>query len=303
MKILVTGGTGFIGSHLIEKLIEMGHDVSVIVRHSTRPFNFQNNVKTITADLLDKHSLTKAVKDVQPEIVCHLAALTPVRFSFDNPFIYAETNYIGTMNMVFASLQSPVLKKFIFASTAETYKPKNSPLKETDELYGSTPYGISKVAADYFVRVAGDCYGLPYIILRPTNTYGRKTEKGYFIEKIITTMLSSNKLVLDGTPNVVRDWMYIYDHVQGYIRAIESKVINEVFNISTKNGITLGGTVKTIKDVLNWKGEVVWGNNPRPNDPKYIVLDNTKAIKMLKFKPKYNLESGLKETIDYWKSL
>lgn len=105
MKILVTGGTGFIGSHLIEKLIEMGHDVSVIVRHSTRPFNFQNNVKTITADLLDKHSLTKAVTDVQPEIVCHLAAFTPVRFSFDNPFIYAETNYIGTMNMVFCITQ------------------------------------------------------------------------------------------------------------------------------------------------------------------------------------------------------
>lgn len=116
-------------------------------------------------------------------------------------------------------------------------------------------------------------------------------------------MLSSNKLVLDGAPNVVRDWLYVYDHVQGYIRAIGSNVTNEVFNISPKNGVTLEDTVKTIKNILNWKGEVIWGNNPRPTDPKYLVLDNAKAIKMLKFKPKYTLESGLKETIKYWKGL
>ena len=157
MKILITGGTGFIGSNLVKKLAEKGHEVCVVVKHSTRPFSFPKGIEAVTADLLDIQGLKKIVRHVQPEIVCHLAAMTPVRYSFDNPFIYAETNYIGTMNMVSASLDSPVLKKFIHASTAETYKPKNSPLKETDELYGSTPYGVSKVAAENFIRVAGDC--------------------------------------------------------------------------------------------------------------------------------------------------
>ncbi|MFH1978682.1 MAG: GDP-mannose 4,6-dehydratase [Candidatus Aenigmatarchaeota archaeon] len=301
MKVLVTGGNGFVGSHLVQRLAEKGHEVEALVKHSTRASQLPNDIKTHTTELLDIQGLKKMVREFQPEVVCNLAALTPVRFSFDNPFIYAQTNYIGTMNMVFAAMESSILKKFIHASTAETYLPKDIPMKETDELYGSTPYGVSKVAADYFIRVAGDCYGLPYIVLRPTNTYGRKTEKGYFMEKIITTMLTSEKLVLDGTPEVIRDWMFVEDHVQGYLRAIEGKAINEVFNISTGIGMTLGDTVETIRKVIGWDGEVVWGNKPRPNDPKYLVLDNSKAKQMLNFDPEYTLEQGVKRTIEIWK--
>jgi len=301
MKVLITGGTGFIGSHLIQKLHERGHHVNVIVKHSTRPFKLPDGVESITADLLDIQGLKKIVRDYQPEVVCNLAAMTPVRFSFDNPFIYGQTNYIGTMNMIFAAMESPILKKFVHASTAETYKPKDIPIKETDELYGSTPYGVSKVAADYFVRVAGECYGLPYIVLRPSNTYGRKNERGYFIEKVITTMLTSKRLVLDGSPDVIRDWMYVDDHVQGYIRSIESDVKNEVFNVSTGVQSTLGDTVEKIKSVMSWDGEVIWGNKPRPKDPKYLVLDNSKARQLLNFEPKYSLEKGFEETINWWR--
>ncbi len=140
-------------------------------------------------------------------------------------------------------------------------------------------------------------------MLRPSNTYFRKTEKGYFVEKVITTMLLSNELKMNGTPEAVRDWMFLYDHIQGYIKALESDVINEVFNISTGVGTSVGDVVELVKLLLDWKGKVSWGVRPRPNEPKYLVLDNNKAKKMIKFNPQYSLTEGLKIVINYWRDV
>jgi len=299
MKILITGAAGFIGSHLVEQLKE--HEIYAIIKHSVRPPELPDYINPITADLLDIHSLKKAVAMSQPEIVVHLAAMTPVRYSFNNPFIYAQTNYIGTMNMVHVSLESPVLKKFIFASTAETYKPTDRLLKETDELSGSTPYGVSKVAADLYVRMAGKCLNLPFIIMRPSNTYGRKTEKGYLVEKVVTTMLNSDKLVLDGSPSSVRDYMYIDDHVRGYVAAINIPTRNDVFNISTGVFTSVGKLVDIAAQVLDWHGKVFFGGKERQYDPESLVLDNSKAKELLKWSPVVKLEDGIKKVADYWR--
>ena len=299
-KVFLTGGTGFIGSHLAPKLIEKGYNVHLLVRHSPTQAPLPKKAKIHIGDILDIHSLRKIVKEVQPHYVLHLAALTPVRFSIANPFIYAKTIYLGTMNMVDAALESDALKKFVHASSAEVYEPKDGELKETDKLNGITPYGISKVAADLYIRNAYDNYGLPYIVLRPTNTFGRKTEKGYFIEKVITTMMTSNKLLLNGDPSVVRDWLYVEDHVNGYVKAIESKKTNEVYNIGTRTGKTLKETVDTIKVMLDWKGKVEWGRKPR-NEPKTLVLNSLKAYSELGWEPEYTFKQGIEKVIEFWK--
>lgn len=298
MQILLTGADGFVGSHLSRRLVEEGYDVHAIIRHRPVPNKLADGITPYIGDLLDSYSLKKIVTEVQPECIVHLAAMTPVMHSFQNPVIYAETNFIGTINLTLASQESHVLRKFIVASTAEVYKAdKEKLLTEEDELYGSTPYGVSKVAVDYWTRVAGKCYGLPYIVMRPSNTYSRKSEKRYFVEKVIDTMLKSNRLELDGTSDSVRDWLFVDDHVEGYIQAIKSDCINEVFNISTGVGTSTGNVVAKVREMLNWKGEVSWGTHQRPFEPKYLVLDNSKAKKMIGFQPKITLEEGINRII------
>ena len=302
MRVLITGVTGFIGSHLAEKLIERGHKVYAVMRISPTPAkNIPKGVITIRADLLDFHSLTKAIRISQPEYIFHLAAMTAVRYSYANPFIYAEVNYRGTMNLVHASLKCPVLKRFIYASTMEVYKHTDKALTEKSELYGSTPYGVSKVATDYYVQVAGDCYGLPYTILRCCNTYGRKTEKGYLVEKIVTTMLTEDRLELNGRPDLVRSFMYVDDHVRAYLYCMEKEAENQVFNFAPKKAYSIGEIVETCKELLNWKGEIVYGVKPRPSEAMRLYSDASKAKRILGWEAKNNLEEGLRRTIAYWR--
>jgi nucleoside-diphosphate-sugar epimerase len=305
VKIFITGGSGFIGSHLIPKLLEKNYEVYALVRHSPRKAKIEiPSENIIIGDILDIHCLKKVIKEIQPEIVIHLAAITPVRYSFENPYIYAETNYIGTMNMVLASLLSRKLERFIYGSSIEVYGDVSSGvlINEDFPMLAGTPYAVSKVAADLFVQISGKCYNLPYTILRPTNTYGRKTEKGYFIEKVITQMLTKNEVFLDGNPETVRDFMYVEDHVSAYLRAIEYQTeYDRIFNIAPSEPRKLREVVDIIKNLIGWEGEIHWNVNPRPSDPHFLVANNMKARSILGWSPKYSLEEGLKLTIDYWK--
>ncbi len=298
-NILLTAASGFIGSHLIQQLIKE-YNVYAIVRHTAREVELPKEVHIIYGDLQDIHSLNNAVNVAQPEIVIHTAAITPVRKSFDNPFIYEAINYRGTMNLIHAALKSPTLEKFVHASTAETYRSSAQSLREDDTLFGGTPYGISKTAAELYVRMAGECFGLPYIILRPANTYGRKIEKGYMVEKIVTTMLTDDKLHMDGRPHVVRDLLYVDDHVNGYLAALKSTRLNRIYNLSTNVGWRISEVVELAAELLDWHGTVSWGGNVRPYDPPTLVLNNALAQTELDWKVTTPLRKGLSNTINYW---
>lgn len=301
-NVLLTGASGFIGSELAQRLVNEGFKVYALIRHSPRLVTYiPKGVITITGDLLDYYSLRKTVRLSQPEYVFHTAAMTPVRESFDNPFIYEEVNYRGTMNLVHATLECPVLKRFIHASTMEVYREKGTPINEEDPLYGSTPYGVSKLAADYYVRVAGDCYGLPYTILRPCNTYGRKAEKGYLVEKVVTTMLSLDRLELDGPPQTVRSYMHVDDHVNAYLACLQDKAENEIFNFGPEKGNSVEEVVETCRRLLGWKGEVFYGVNPRPNEALRLEIDASKAQRLLGWKAEVSLDEGLRRTVQMWK--
>src|SRR5271157_4299459 len=229
-KILITGVTGFIGSQLAKKLVEASNQVYGITRHcasrSLKPIEeILNEITLLYADIADYFSILQALSSSNPDYIIHLAALSPVRLSFEKPFEYEKCNTLGTMNIVHALLHLPDFekRKLLVASTAEVYgrhDEKEKPLKETSCLNPTSPYAVSKASADMYVRMASDVYGIDGAVLRPVNTYGRKNETNFIIEYAITSMLAGKKVYI-GAPDSVREYIYVDDHVNAYLKALE----------------------------------------------------------------------------------
>jgi len=305
-KILVTGGSGFIGSHLIPKLVEEGYDVYSLARYVTGRYVLGANVKTVFADLRDYHAVQKVVKEVQPEIVVHLAALSPVSYSYDHPQETVEVNFNGTVNLAEACLRHvPHFRQFVFASTSETYGNQEAfPITEHSPQHPNSPYAVSKVACEKYLQYMCDAYDFPVTVMRPFNTYGRKRNKHFVVERAVTQMLENKDRIYLGDPETVRDFLYVEDHVSAYLAVLDNeKVIGEVFNFCTGRGTSIRELTQIIAEKLNWHGVIVWHSVPkRPLDIKCLIGSYEKAEKRLGWKPRWKLEDGLKETITCWKS-
>jgi nucleoside-diphosphate-sugar epimerase len=315
VSVLITGITGFIGSNLAKRLVEDGYDVYGLVRHVSRSdfrsFELvQDRVRFVEGDLTEYHSVRAAVGSVMPETLVHLGALTPVRYSFDDPFPYMKVNTQGTVNLVHAVLESSPNIHLIVASTAEVYgwQPKE-PTVEDVKLTPSSPYGVSKAAADTYVQMATKVYGLKSTLLRCNNTYGRTEEKGFLVEYLVSSMLKNNPVYI-GTPKHVRDYMFVDDHVDAYVRVLKQKPIGEVFNVSPGNPTTNLELAKKIAKITSYKGRIVEGSYPpaypvRPNqwDTEYIVLNSDRLRTRLGWKPTLTLDEGLSNVVDAWRSL
>lgn len=320
--LLITGATGFIGSHLIEALCKKSeYKIVALVPSSDLGMRPLPTGVEIEYGSLDDFNRTKEViKKVEPNIIIHLAALTPVRYSFENSHIYQKINYLATINLVELAVKIKNLEKFIFASTMETYgwQPIRKPFKEDLPLHPDSPYSASKVAAEKYIQMFTITFGFPAIILRACNTFGRKNERGYIVEYIITEMLKGKNPQI-GTPEAVRDLMYIDDHVNAYLKALEfvlpeRKEIKQIsennplaftFNIGNGYEFTIMEIAQKIAKMIGFNGEIKKGfpkDYPwRPSVAPYLSLDSTKAHNLLKWKPCVSLEEGLKRTIEYWK--
>jgi nucleoside-diphosphate-sugar epimerase len=306
MKILVTGGTGFIGGELI-KLLVKDHEVHALVRKdSFANTKLPAEVKKVEGDLLDAMLLEK-VAAVEPEIVVNLASFTPVRFSFDKSMEYGRINYLGTVNLVEAVRKLPSLKQFVHSSTMESYKAKNSTISEEDALEGGTPYGVSKAAADLFVQVAGKCWNLPYTILRCGNTFGRSfalpdEARGYLVEKAVISMLTEKeKVEFDGSPGSIRSWLYYPDHVGAYMAVIGTTKANKKIYNAVAEPHSVGDIVEIVRQLTGFKGEVEWNRNPRPYDPPMLMTTAERIRFELGWRPKYTIAEGLQRVTDYWR--
>lgn len=307
MNVLITGATGFIGSELAKHLLVDGYKVYGLVREDTFSSNLVEGIIPLKGDLIDKPGLDKVIEKSQPEIVIHTAAYTPVRFSFGDPFPYSRINYEGTVNLVQAIVDSKIkIRQFIHGSSMEVYQPKEGLIFETDCLNGSTPYGISKVAADFYCQMARLAYDLPVTILRASNTFGRPLKSlppeagGYLVEKTILQMINPEITIaeFDGHPWNKRTWLYAPDHVSSYLAIFDNeKALGEIFNVSQNNCTSVGEVVKIIADITGYDGTIKWGVKPRPYDPLKLCSDGTKLIK-LGWKAKYTLEEGLKKAIE-----
>ena len=307
MRILLTGSTGFIGSALLPALLAAGHEVHTIERYVTGRYSLDANAIAHYANLTDYSAIRHIVKQVQPDAVIHLAAISAVSFSYDHPIEVSEVNYLGSVNLAEACYKEvPDFQQFLNASTSEIYgmtlTDPTQKLTEASPLAPNSPYAVAKTAFHYYLEYMKQAYDFPYTELRPFNTFARRNNKHFFIERTITQMLTQDKVTL-GDPTAIRDWLYADAHVDGYLKALGNKnAIGRAFNLSTGIGYTTKETAELIAELTGFKGRIIWhATQPRPLDAKILIGDNAQARKLLGWQPGYTLTEGLKKAIEYWK--
>jgi len=257
--------------------------------------------------------MTNIMRTANPDVIFHLAALSPVRYSFEHPFQYQEANYLGSLNLIHSlmSLSDFGKRRLLAASTAEVYGIQgNRPFVEELPLRPTSPYAVSKAAMDMYLRMAARVFDLNCVIMRPANSYDRRRERDFIVEYLITSMLAGRRVYV-GAPDSVRDYIHVDDHVEAYIRVAERETKpGEAFNFGSGRGISNRELAIRCSEITDFDAsDIEFGSYPpgypmRPlvSDQPYIVLDSTKAERILSWKPKIQLEDGLKMVAEYWRS-
>ena len=314
--ILITGVTGFIGSHLAKELSganEVFGAIRPCVSRDLKPFQpFLEKVKLVRCDITDQQSVQNCLASLNPDVVIHLAALSPVRDSFETPMAYVRANIDGTLHLAHGMLKLPKFekKRLLYASTAEVYgiQPGHQ-VPECAPLNPSSPYANTKSMTDTYLRMMTPVYGLNTTIMRCINSYGRKFDTGFFVEYVVTTMLRGEKVYV-GAPESTRDYMYVNDHVNAYLCALKHPEIRgEAFNATPGGEIYNRDLTSKIADMIGFsRKKIMLGKYPpgyplRPlaSDQPHIDLDSSKIRKVLGWQPTVKLEDGLERTIGYWK--
>ena len=306
-KILVTGGAGFIGSHLVDALIEKGHKVVVIDNLSTgKKENINKKAKFYKIDICSP-KIGEIFKKEKPEICFHFAAQINVRKSVENPLFDAKVNILGSLNVIqnFINSQKSKIKnlKFIFASTGGAIygDAKKIPTPEDYPPNPISPYGIAKLTVENYLKFYKENFGLKFISLRFSNVYGpRQDPKGeagvvaIFIEKL----LKGEKPTIFGDGNQTRDFIFVEDAVSACLKAMEYKGQKEIFNIGTGIETSINELYKIISELLKTKIKPKYAP-PKPGDLKRSCLDISLAKRELKWESKFSLKEGLQKTIKF----
>jgi GDP-4-dehydro-6-deoxy-D-mannose reductase len=306
MKFLITGITGFIGKELRKAIKSKYKDAEIygLVRWSHHKEDTEGFIP-IYGDLSNYSDMVAIAKEVKPDYIINLGAMTPVSLSFEKPFDYMEANFIGVMNLVEANRKfNPQLVKFIQASTPESYGIQEQPLTPESRQEPSSPYGISKAAADMYLLYAQRALGFPAVISRHTNCYGRKDQNHFVVEAIVTQMLKTpigGKIYL-GARDPKRDFLYIDDVVSFYMALIDKGVPGNAYTAGWNTSFSIEDLVYVAEVTTGWTGEIVWDSIPkRPGEVPEIRLDPSKAEKELGWKPQIGLHEGLARVMEVWR--
>jgi len=308
-KILVTGAGGFIGSHLVERLVNLGAKVRAFVRYNSRndrglleilPLSVKERIDVFMGDLRDPESVREAMGKV--EIVFHLGALIGVPYSYVHPREVIDTNIIGTLNVLNAAKDYGA-KKVIHASTSEVYgTAQYVPIDEKHPLQGQSPYSASKIGADKIAESFYKSYELPIAIIRPFNTYGPRQSARAVIPTIITQALTQDKVFL-GSLEPTRDFTYIEDVIDGFIKIAETDgIMGEVINLGSGFGLSIGELAKRIIFLIGKDVKIVPDSKrvrPPKSEVEKLIADNSKAMRLLHWEPKVSLDEGIKKTIKW----
>ena len=311
-RVLVTGAGGFIGSHLVDELLNKGADVTAFVHYNARNdwgmlegrYNDKTpNLNVIAGDVTDSLFVKKAVSE--KEYVFHLAALIGIPYSYTAPESYVNTNVKGTLNVMQACLESGV-DRVVHTSTSEVYgTAQYTPIDEKHPLQGQSPYSASKIGADKIAESFYYSFELPVTIMRPFNTYGPRQSTRAVIPTIITQALTSNEIKL-GSLTPVRDLTYVTDTVQGFIKMAESKkTAGKTINTGSGRGITIGDLADIIIKLINPNISIVCEKvrvRPEKSEVMELLCDNRLALKLAGWQPEYTLEQGLTQTIEWMKT-
>jgi NAD dependent epimerase/dehydratase len=308
-KVLVTGGAGFIGSHLVEGLLAAGAEVSVMVRYNSSSSrgnlemlsgDDQHRVEVLFGNIEDSDFVARVMDKV--DIVFHLAALIAIPYSYLAPRSYVRTNVEGTLNVLEAARRIGT-ERIIHTSTSEVYGTAiRTPIDEHHPLQGQSPYSASKIAADMLAESYYRSFDLPVVTVRPFNTFGPRQSARAFIPTIISQALEREEIHL-GSLEPERDMTYVTDTVAGFIAAASaSGVAGETINLGTGETHSIGYFANRILDIMGLEREIkhdAGRMRPEKSEVMKLVSDNRKATSLLNWRPRVALEDGLRQSIDF----
>ncbi|PIE69217.1 MAG: NAD-dependent dehydratase [Deltaproteobacteria bacterium] len=307
MKTLVTGAGGFIASHLVEKLIEQGHDVRAFVRYNSRnswgwleDSRYKNSVEIISGDIRDYDLVKSAVHGCDK--VFHLAALIGIPYSYVSPLAYIKTNVEGTYNVLQAAREQSA--QVIHTSTSEIYgTAQYVPIDENHPVNPQSPYAASKASADFLALSYHKSFDLPVTVVRPFNTYGPRQSARAIIPTVISQMLNGKKTLSLGNLTPTRDLTFVLDTVSGFIAASSSpRLVGTTVNLGAGYEISMGNLVKKIAGVVGCEVKICSDCQrirPSKSEVERLLSNPGKIKSTCGWKAMVSLEDGLKKTVEW----
>jgi len=311
-KILVTGADGFIGSHLVEYLVDLGYDVRAFCFYNS--FNFWgwldsfpkeklDKIDVFCGDIRDPNGVDQAMDGI--DIVFHLAALIAIPFSYHSPDSYVDTNIKGTLNILQSAKRRNV-EKVLVTSTSEVYGTAQFiPITEEHPKQGQSPYSATKIGADHLADSFFRSFNLPVTIVRPFNTYGPRQSARAVIPSIIIQLLNGANEVKLGDLTPTRDLVFVKDTAKGFLEIAKSDdLLGQEVNIATQNEISIGDMANELIEQINPNAKIVQeAERLRPAKSEVFRLygSNQKLHETTGWKPETSLEEGLRQTIEWFK--
>jgi len=313
-RVFITGADGFIGSHLTEKLLSQGFDVTALCMYNSQgSYGWLNetarknpsNLKLILGDVRDAHFMENAVKEHQT--VFHLASLIAIPYSYHAPESYFETNVRGALNTGLAAMKAGVTR-IVHTSTSEVYgTAKMVPISETHPLQGQSPYSASKIGADMLMESFYRSYELPLTTLRPFNTYGPRQSFRAVIPTIIGQILSGKKEIKLGALSPTRDFSFVLDTVEAFLslaRTTDEGCLGETFNSGSGVEISIGSLVDLIAGVVGTSILVSTEEDrmrPKNSEVERLLADASKLRRLSDWKPTVDFKEGIERTVEWFR--
>lgn len=306
--VLVTGADGFIGSHLVEMLLNRGYKVKALSYYNS--FNYWGwldgikhpNLEIVTGDIRDTYLCKHITKGV--DVIFHLAALIAIPYSYIAPDSYVETNIKGTLNICQAAKENEV-RRIVVTSTSEVYgTAQYVPIDEKHPKQPQSPYSATKIGADAMALSFYNAFELPVVVARPFNTYGPRQSARAIIPTIITQIANGKKEIMIGDLTPTRDFNYVKDTCSGVIALSQcDAAIGEEVNIASNYEISMRAILEMVAEIMNADVKFIEDpNRIRPKNSEVFRLwgNNTKIKQLTGFEPSFSLKDGLKETIDWF---
>jgi len=313
MKVLVTGADGFIGSHLVEHLLDQGYSVRAFVYYNSFnsygwldsfPKEKLNKLEIFSGDIRDPNGVRVAMEGI--DVVYNLAALIAIPYSYYSPDSYVDTNIKGTLNVLQAARLLKT-KRVLITSTSEVYgTAQYVPIDEKHPYQSQSPYSASKIGADRMAESFYRSFNLSVTIVRPFNTYGPRQSARAVIPNIITQLLAGKTEIKLGALHPTRDLLFVKDTVKGFVEIAKSdKTIGEEINIATNREITVGDLAQKLINTINPSAKIVTDDvrlRPEKSEVERLLGDNTKICQLTNWKQNYSLDQGLAQTIEWFKN-